>query len=274
VDKLGVIAGAGALPGQIIAACRETGREFFVLAFEGSADPDIIGNVPVQWVRMSSLSTALESARREGVSELVLVGKIPRPSVMELMRDIRSAKFMAKVGTRMLGDDNILSAVVRELEEAEGFKVIGPETVLENLLATEGPYGGLAPSADELADIRRGLDVVHQLGRLDIGQAAIIQNGFVIGVEGAEGTDRLIQRCAEFVSPDLPGGVLVKAAKPTQDRRIDLPAVGLSTVEYAVEAGLRGIAVETGRALVVDRADMARAADAAGIFLCGASAQS
>jgi DUF1009 family protein len=274
VDKLGVIAGAGALPGQIIAACRETGREFFVLAFEGSADPDIIGNVPVQWVRMSSLSTALESARREGVSELVLVGKIPRPSVMELMRDIRSAKFMAKVGTRMLGDDNILSAVVRELEEAEGFKVIGPETVLENLLATEGPYGRLAPSADELADIRRGLDVVHQLGRLDIGQAAIIQNGFVIGVEGAEGTDRLIQRCAEFVSPDLPGGVLVKAAKPTQDRRIDLPAVGLSTVEYAVEAGLRGIAVETGRALVVDRADMARAADAAGIFLCGASAQS
>jgi DUF1009 family protein len=274
VDKLGVIAGAGALPGQIIAACRETGREFFVLAFEGSADPDIIGNVPVQWVRMSSLSTALESARREGVSELVLVGKIPRPSVMELMRDIRSAKFMAKVGTRMLGDDNILSAVVRELEEAEGFKVIGPETVLENLLATEGPYGRLAPSADELADIRRGLDVVHQLGRLDIGQAAIIQNGFVIGVEGAEGTDRLIQRCAEFVSPDLPGGVLVKAAKPTQDRRIDLPAVGLSTVEYAVEAGLRGIAVETGRALVVDRADMARAADATGIFLCGASAQS
>jgi DUF1009 family protein len=274
VDKLGVIAGAGALPGQIIAACRETGREFFVLAFEGSADPDIIGNVPVQWIRMSSLSTALESARREGVSELVLVGKIPRPSVMELMRDIRSAKFMAKVGTRMLGDDNILSAVVRELEEAEGFKVIGPETVLENLLATEGPYGRLAPSADELADIRRGLDVVHQLGRLDIGQAAIIQNGFVIGVEGAEGTDRLIQRCREFVSPDLPGGVLVKAAKPTQDLRIDLPAVGLSTVEYAVEAGLRGIAVETGRTLVVDRADMARAADAAGIFLCGASAGS
>ncbi|NBP72655.1 MAG: LpxI family protein, partial [Alphaproteobacteria bacterium] len=179
---------------------------------EGSADPDIIGEVPVQWIRMSSLSTALESARREGVSELVLVGKIPRPSVMELMRDIRSAKFMAKVGTRMLGDDNILSAVVRELEEAEGFKVIGPETVLENLLATEGPYGRLAPSADELADIRRGLDVVHQLGRLDIGQAAIIQNGFVIGVEGAEGTDRLIQRCSEFVSPDLPGGVLVKAA--------------------------------------------------------------
>ena len=134
--------------------------------------------------------------------------------------------------------------------------------------------GKVSPSEDELADIRRGLDVVQQIGRLDIGQAAIVQNGFVIGVEGAEGTDRLIQRCAEFVNPDLPGGVLVKAAKPTQDRRVDLPAVGLSTIEHVVAAGLRGIAVETDRALVVDREDMVTAADAAGIFLFGASPES
>ena len=120
MDKLGVIAGAGALPRQIVAACQEAGREFCVLAFEGSADSEMIGDVPIQWIKMSSLSAALDAARNEGVTELVLVGKIPRPSVLELMRDVRSAKFMAKVGTRMLGDDNILSAVVRELEEAEG----------------------------------------------------------------------------------------------------------------------------------------------------------
>ena len=101
-----------------------------------------------------------------------------------------------------------------------------------------------------------------------------MQNGFVIGVEGAEGTDRLIDRCAEFVNPVLPGGVLVKAAKPTQDRRIDLPAVGLSTVEHAINAGLRGIAVETGRALVVDRKGMVAAADDAGLFLFGFSPES
>ena len=190
---------------------------------------------------------------------------------MERMRDVRSAKFMAKVGTRMLGDDNILSAVVRELEEAEGFRVVGPETLLENLLSTYGAYGRVRPSEDDLADIQRGLDVVHQIGRLDIGQAAIVQNGFVIGVEGAEGTDRLIDRCAEFVNPVLPGGVLVKAAKPTQDRRIDLPTVGLSTVEHAINAGLRGIALETGRALVVDREGMVAAADDARLFLFGVS---
>ena len=271
VDKLGVIAGAGALPRQIVAACQESGREFCVLAFEGSADPEMIGDVPIQWIKMSSLSAALDAARNEGVTELVLVGKIPRPSVLELMRDVRSAKFMAKVGTRMLGDDNILSAVVRELEEVEGFRVIAPETLLENLLSTAGTYGVVNPTRDDLADIQRGLNVVHQIGRLDIGQAAIVQNGFVIGVEAAEGTDRLVERCADFVSQELPGGVLVKAAKPTQDRRIDLPAVGLSTVEHVVRAGLRGIAVETGRALIVDRPKMIRAADAAGIFLFGVS---
>ena len=271
MDKLGVIAGAGALPRQVVAACRGSGREFCILAFEGSADPEMIGDGPIRWIKMSSLSTALEAARNEGVTELVLVGKIPRPSVFELMRDVRSAKFIAKVGTRMLGDDNILSAVVRELEETEGFRVVAPETLLENLLSTAGAYGVVSPTRDDLADIQRGLDVVHQIGRLDIGQAAIVQNGFVIGVEAAEGTDRLIERCAEFVSQELPGGVLVKAAKPTQDRRIDLPAVGLSTVKHVVGAGLRGIAVETGGALIVDRAEMIRAADAAGIFLFGVS---
>ncbi len=271
MDKLGVIAGAGALPRKIVAACRESGRAFCVLAFEGSADSEMIRDVPIQWIKMSSISAALDAARNEGVTELVLVGKIPRPSVLELIRDVRSAKFMAKVGTRMLGDDNILSAVVRELEEVEGFRVIAPETLLENLLSTAGTYGVVNPTSDDLADIKRGLNVVHQIGRLDIGQAAIVQNGFVIGVEAAEGTDRLVERCAEFVSQELPGGVLVKAAKPTQDRRIDLPAVGLSTVEHVVRAGLRGIAVETGGALIIDRPKMIRAADAAGIFLFGVS---
>ncbi|PPR11604.1 MAG: hypothetical protein CFH41_00475 [Alphaproteobacteria bacterium MarineAlpha11_Bin1] len=274
MSKLGIIAGAGALPGQVIAACREIGRDFFVLAFEGSAERAVIGDAPVDWIKMSSISTALAGARREGIKDLVLVGKIPRPSLLELMKDVRSARFVAKVGTRMLGDDTILSAVVRELEEAEGFNVVGPEEILQDLLATSGYYGKLIPTDDDLSDIRRCMEVVREIGRLDIGQAAIVQNGFVIGVEGAEGTDRMIARCAEFVSSDLPGGVLVKAAKPNQNPRIDLPAVGPSTVKCVADAGLRGIAIEAGRTLVVERTEMVRVADAAGIYLFGATPDS
>ena len=269
VPKLGIIAGGGALPGQVISACRETGREYFVLAFEGSADPEILGDAPVDWIRMSGLSKAFESARREGVEELVRVGKLPRPSVLELMRDAKSAKFLAKVGTRMLGDDNILSAVVREIEHAEGFRVIGPEVLLEDILATGGCYGSVTPDDNDLADIARGMDVLKTIGALDIGQGVVVQNGAILGVEAAEGTDRLIERCAEFVDAETVGGVFVKASKPTQDRRIDLPAVGSSTMHHAIRAGLRGIAIEAGGALIVDRQAMIEAADAAGVFLYG-----
>lgn len=272
--KLGVIAGGGALPGHVISACRESGRDFFVLAFEGSAETDVLGNAPVEWIRMSGLSKALESARNQGAEELVMVGKIPRPSILELMRDPRSAKFMAKVGTRMLGDDNILSAVVREIEETEGFRVIGPEEILRDILASEGTYGEISPNADELADVTRGLDALRLMGPLDIGQGVVVQNGTIIGVEAAEGTDRLIERCAEFIDPQTPGGVFVKASKPSQERRIDLPAVGTSTMEVAVRAGLRGIAIEASGTLVVDRQEMINAADRAGVFLVGIASDS
>jgi DUF1009 family protein len=269
VARLGIIAGAGALPGRIVSACRDTGRDFCVLAFEGSADPADFSDIPVTWIRMSRISGALDVARREGVDELVMVGKIPRPSVFDLMRDARSAKFLAKVGTRMLGDNNILAAVVKELEETEGFRVIAPETLLGDILAPEGALGAVVPSAEDLDDIRRGIEVAREIGRLDIGQAAVVQNGTVLGVEGVEGTDRLIGRCAEFVDRALPGGVLVKVAKPGQERRTDLPAIGAMTVVNAGRAGLRGIAVEAGGALIVDREETVRSADAAGLYVYG-----
>lgn len=269
VSKLGIIAGDGLLPGQIIDVCRQTGRSFYVLAFQGSARPEIIGDAPVEWIKMSGLSGALDAARREGVEELVLVGKIPRPSVMELMRDARSAKFMAKVGTRMLGDNNILSAVVKELEDSEGFTVIAPETLLSDILSIEGAYGAVTPDEADMADIRRGIEVAREIGRLDIGQAAIIDNGTVVGVEGLEGTDQLIERCGSYLGDGPARGILVKVAKPGQERRTDLPAIGVSTVENAVRAGLKGIAIEAGGALVVERSEMIAAADRAGLFVVG-----
>ena len=267
--KLGIIAGGGALPGQIVSACRDTGRPHFVLAFEGSADPATFPDAPMEWIRASGISRALDIARREEIEDLVLVGGIQRPSMLDLMRDVRSAKFLAKVGTRMLGDDNLLSAVVREIEASEGFNVIGPEVILEDILATAGCYGAVEPDADDRADIERGIAAVQAMGALDIGQGVVVQNGRILGVEGAEGTDRLIERCAEFIRRDETGGVFVKAPKPSQERRIDLPTVGLSTMHRVVAAGLRGIAVEGGGVLVVDRAEMTAQADRAGVYFVG-----
>ena len=270
-SPLGIIAGNGALPRRLVESCRAAGRPVFVLAFEGEADQATVAGVPHAWCRLGAAATALDLLHANAVTELVLAGGIRRPSLSALRPDWRAAKFFARVGYRALGDDGLLSAVVKELER-EGFRVIGAEQLLasDDLLA-EGPLGRCLPSAEARADIERGLRLARAIGALDIGQAVVVQQGLVLGVEAAEGTDGLLRRCAGL-RRDGPGGVLVKAAKPGQEQRVDRPTIGPQTVVLAAAAGLQGIAAEAGMTLVVDRAEIIRAADLADLFVVGVAA--
>jgi UDP-2,3-diacylglucosamine hydrolase len=266
--KLGILAGSGELPVRLIDACRSVERPFFVLAFEGEADPAMLTEVPHAWVRLGAAGEGLERLRREGVSELVLAGGVRRPSLRSLRPDWRAAKFFARIGYRALGDDGLLSAVVKELER-EGFRVIGADTLLGSVLMPAGPVGRHAPPDDQaLADIEHGFRIARAIGALDIGQAVVVQQGLVLGVEAIEGTDALIARCGAL-RREGPGGVLVKASKPGQERRADLPTIGSRTVKAAAAAGLRGIAVEAGAALILDRRKVADLADREGLFVIG-----
>jgi len=152
--------------------------------------------------------------------------------------------------------------------ESEGFHVVSVDSILADALAPAGPLGTLRPDAEAEADITLGVKAALALGALDIGQAVVVQQGLVLGVEAIEGTDALIERCATL-SREGPGGVLVKGAKPGQERRADLPTVGPRTVTRAQAAGLRGIAVEAGATLLLDRDEMAATADRAGLFVIG-----
>lgn len=266
-SKLGIIAGGGEFPGLAIAACRSQERPFHVLALSGQADPAVIGDAPADWIRLGEAGSGFKKLREAGVTELVMIGPVRRPTLKELAPDLRTTKFFAKVGLKALGDDGLLRAVAREIE-GEGFRVIGIDEVLADCLAPEGLFGAVAPDAQAEADILRGWEVAKGIGALDVGQAVIIQQGIVLGVEAIEGTDRLISRCAEL-RRDGPGGVLVKVKKPGQDRRLDLPTIGLGTVRAAIAAGLRGIAVEAGGTLVLDRSALTAAADAGALFVLG-----
>jgi hypothetical protein len=201
------------------------------------------------------------------VTELVLAGGIRRPSLAALRPDWRAAKLLARVGYRALGDDGLLSAVVKELEQ-EGFRVIAADQLLDRALVPEGPFGQLRPDQQSQADIERGVRIARTLGALDVGQAVIVQQGLVLGVEAIEGTDDLLRRCAAL-RREGPGGVLVKVEKPGQERRADRPTIGLRTVLLAGETGLRGIAVEANATIVLDRDEVIRAADRTGLFLVG-----
>ena len=223
--KLGVLAGGGPLPRQIVEHCRRQGRAVFVVAFQGQTDPaTVAGDVPHVWTRLGAAGQTLKALRTAGCGELVMAGPVRRPAFGEIRPDLTAARFLGRLGPRALGDDGLLRAVM-DLLEREGFRMIGLHEVLPDVLAGAGTLGRHSPDEAALADIRRGLSVARALGEQDVGQAVVVQQGMVLGVEAIEGTDRLLARCAELRRPG-PGGVLGTVKKPQQDARADLPTIG------------------------------------------------
>ena len=267
LPKLGIIAGGGVIPARIIESCREAGRPYFVIAIEEQTDPAILEASPHQWLRLGEVGKAIDRFKSEEVEELVMAGPVRRPSLSALRPDAWTAKRLAKAAFKSLGDDGLLSLLVDEFEK-EGFRVIGTDSVLNEIIAPEGIYGQIRPDDIALKDIERGIEVASSLGGLDIGQAVVVQQGLVLAVEAIEGTDEMISRSGSL-RREGPGGVLVKIKKPGQERRVDLPTIGVNTVEKAVQAGLRGIAVQAHQALIVDRAEVIRLADEKGLFITG-----
>ena len=267
MPKLGLIAGGGPIPGLVIDACRAQGRPLHVLALKGHADPAVIGDYPADWIRMGEAGTGFSLLKKAGVDQVLMIGPVHRPTVYDLTPDLKTAGFFARVGLKSLGDDGLLRAVVKELE-SEGFEIVGIDSVLADCLCPLGLMGTAEPDSQARADIARGLEVALTLGRLDVGQSVIVQQGIVLGVEAIEGTDHLIRRCADLKRSG-PGGVLVKVRKPGQDRRVDLPTIGLTTVKEASAAGLRGIAVQAFGSLVLGRESLVAEADHLGMFVEG-----
>ena len=269
--KLGIVAGGTDLPGLLARSAVEGGREVFIIALEGHAEPDIVETFDHAWVRMGALGKALEHLRREGVEEIVLAGPVTRPTLGELVPDRRAARFLA-TGVFSRGDDGLLSAIVRLLETEEGFRVVGIPDILEDVAAPPGVLSERAPDSRETTDIRRGMAVLDALDPVDVGQAVVVQNGVVLGIEAVEGTDALISRAGKLARPGG-GPVLVKFSKAGQDLRADQPVTGPGSVASCVNAGFSGIAVETGKSLIVDLPNTIAAANRHNLFITSLSRQ-
>jgi DUF1009 family protein len=269
--KLAIIAGGGSAPAHLIAACRKLGRDFFVICLEGQADPGLARDLPHEWLALGAGTRLKTIAAEQQLKEAVMIGRVRRPSLTELKPDWLALKVVLKAGIGMAGDDSLLTSIGKSIEQETGMRVIGAQEVFGDLLMTAGQLGRVAPDDDAQNDIKRGIDIARALGTLDIGQAVVMQQGLVLGVEAIEGTDALIARSAGL-RREGPGGVLVKLAKPQQDNRFDLPAVGPETIAALQQAGLRGVALEAGRSLLLDRGQSIKLADAAGIFIWGIAA--
>lgn len=267
-EPLGIIAGGGRLPGQIAAAAHAGGRAVFIVGLEGFAEASVLAPWPHQVVRIGAAGRIIAALREHGCRDLVLIGPVRRPSLLDLRPDVEGTRILARIGrAAFAGDDGLLAAVMQVLGE-EGFRILGTHEILNEALGPAGLLSRAAPDALAMADIQRGVAVARALGAADVGQCCVVQQGIVLAVEAAEGTDAMLSRCAPLARPG-PGGVLVKLVKPGQDWRADLPTIGVDTIRAASAAGLRGVAFEAGGTILAERDAAIAAADASGLFLLG-----
>jgi DUF1009 family protein len=269
-----IICGAGNFPFAVADAVIARGRRAVLFALRGFADPEAVARYPHHWCHVGQLGRFRRLARSEGCDDVVFIGAMVRPSIGQLRFDLTTLRMLPRILAAYKGGDRLLLSGVGQIFEHLGFRPLGAHELAPHILIPQGRLGRYTPSDRDLADIAQGFLLLATLGRFDIGQAAVIGAHRVLAVEAAEGTDRMLARVAELrrdsvLRLSVKGGVLVKAPKPDQDRRFDLPSVGVRTVEGAAAAGLAGIALEAGGAISADLQDMIRTADAAGLFLVG-----
>ena len=265
---LGILAGGGPFPAKVAAAAAAQGRPVFIAGLRGFVDEASIEPWPHQVFRMGAAGAIIAALRDHHVVDLVIVGPVRRPSLLDLRPDAVGSRILARIGrAAFAGDDGFLAAIVQVLS-TEGFRIIGAHEILNDATAPTGVLGAVTPDDAARHDVARGVTVVRALGAVDVGQGAVVQQGIVLALEAIEGTDAMLLRAGALARPG-PGGVLVKLVKPGQDRRTDLPTIGPATVAAAAAAGLRGLAFEAGGTLITDRAACIAAADAAGLFLLG-----
>ena len=264
--KIGILAGGGDLPLHLARAAQAAGREVYVVALQGEADPSHYGGLPCGSLDPLKAGRIVDRLRSEGCAEVVLAGQVSRPNFGKLKPDWVGARLLPRVlKAAGRGDDAVLRVLMQFFEE-QGFRVVGADQVAGELVAPFGILGHCRPSEANEIDIARAVRRVAAFETAHAGQAAVVCDGEVLAVEGAGGTDDMLARVAEIGGR---GGVMVKMTRTGQDRRVDLPTIGLTTVASGRAAGLAGIAVEAGGALVLDRAAVIASADDAGMFLCG-----
>jgi len=270
---LAMICGGGSLPLSVADSVAARGRKVLLFPLRGFAKPADFAGREHRWVHLGQFGTVARIARDNGCRDIVCLGSVVRPSLWQLRPDLFTLKVLPQVAKAFRGGDNHLLTSVGRVIESYGFRFLGAQEVAPEILVRQGTLGRAVPSERDRADMALGFDYLGAAGPFDVGQAVVVANRHVLAVEAAEGTDQMLARVAQLRASGRirasGAGVLVKAAKPKQDRRFDLPSIGPSTIEGAARAGLAGVAVAAGETVIAEPERLVAAADAAGIFVIG-----
>jgi DUF1009 family protein len=269
---IGIVSGGGSLPFAVADAAARHDRRAILFALRGCADAEKVAAYPHHWIGLGQIDRLCRLARQERCDDLVFIGTVVRPAVRELRLDFGSLALLPRLVRIFRGGDGHLLAGVAGFFEQRGFRVVGAHEVAPEILVPEGALGRFQPNESHQGDIALGLALLRAIGQFDVGQATIVAGGHVLAVEAAEGTDEMLAQVAELRRKGRirsTGGVLVKAPKPGQDRRIDLPTIGPQTIAGAARAGLAGIAVVAGEVIMAEPDRVMQAADRERIFVVG-----
>lgn len=283
LTPVAIISGGGDAPRQAIQYCQEQQRPFMVLALEQHADRHLLdqlgGPYPHQWVGLGEIGKILSLLERHRIQELLIIGAVKRPSLRDLKLDWQGKLWLAQFGLKALAGDNEILSLIRRKLESLGYRVLHPQdfalafahkdslTKSQMQLAdgrTLNILTSAQPTPHELQDIQRGITVLTTLSPLDIGQATVIKERAVIGIEAAEGTQELIRRCSEYCGA---GGIVVKMAKLQQDDRLDLPTIGLQTIHQMIAGQYRGLAIGHSQVIILELEQVIELAEQHQLFI-------
>ena len=262
-----ILAGGGYLPVAVSQRILAQGDNALLITFTGQPQPDdILEGVTHIQQALGAVGHTLKLLKEHGVEKVVLAGYLSKPKLFTLRPDVKGIALLSRVVRKH--DDELLKAVCQLLEE-EGMQLVSAQDICPNLLAPEGALGKISPDSSCRADIEIGKSVLQHMSSLDIGQAVLVKDKTVLGVEAVEGTDGLIERCVSLRGEGEKGGVLVKFPKTQQTQKADLPAIGPKTIEQLAQYGYQGVAVQASGTLLLEREKLIEAADAAGLFVIG-----
>jgi hypothetical protein len=267
-EPLGIIAGNGRFPFLVAEAARRAGRRVVVAAIKEEASPEIAAAADeVHWVGLGQFGKCIDALKAAGVREAVMAGQVKHRQIFsDLVPDLKLMGVLARLAFK--NTDSLIGAVADALER-EGIRLLPSTALLADQMATVGAMSRRAPDKHEQKDIEYGREVARMLAGMDVGQTVVIKARAAVALEAMEGTDEVIQRAGRIAGP---GTVVVKLAKPKQDMRFDVPVVGKATIEAMLAAGAIVLAVEAGRTLLIDKPEVVKQADAAGVALWGLSA--
>lgn len=267
--KLGIIAGGGELPAKLIEKCRKLKKPFYVIVFKDQDRPanfDTLNKDEFLEFGLGNVGKIIKHLKSKDVEEIVLAGYIKKPSLFNLNLDLTGMKILAKVAIHH--DDKVLRAIADELQK-QGFELLGAHNICDDLLIENEILSGKKIAKEKAEDIVLGMKMANEIGKLDIGQAVIVKDRVILGVEAVEGTDGLIERCASLRGKENRGGLLVKMSKPQQNLDLDMPSIGINTIKQLIKYDYDGVVVSANSTIFLNKEEAIKLAKDNNLLLAG-----